>query len=83
MPPNAMALQMARCFADHPELAFELFCCASEIVDDFADYGPVIQANEDGEYDESTAITRLQQARDEVISILRGEFRSASDNEAP
>ena len=81
MPPNAMALQLARCFADHPELAFEFYCCASEVVDDFVDYGPVIQANEDGEYDERTAIARLQRARDEVISILRGEARSARDSE--
>jgi hypothetical protein len=57
-------------FALHPGVAAELYLWASEIVDDFDDYGPVIQAGEDGQYDDSTAFGRLRTSRDAVIKAL-------------
>ncbi len=47
----------------HPDLVAELYYAASEIVDDFDDWGPVIQANEESVYDESTTIQKLRAAR--------------------
>ena len=52
-------------------MAAELYYAASEIVDDFDDYGPVIQANIDGEYDDSTAIVQLRNARAAIIEAIR------------
>ena len=46
--------------ASSDELLLDLYLAASEICDDFEDYGPVLQAGDDGEYDESTAIARLK-----------------------
>jgi hypothetical protein len=57
--------------AAQPHLAALLYLAASEIVDDFEDYGPVLQATSSGLYDESTAIRRLQKVRDEIISALQ------------
>jgi uncharacterized damage-inducible protein DinB len=64
------ALRYARVLATHPSLAVELVSMASEIVDDFDDWGPVIQGDEDGTYSESTAIARLRAARDEFIRLV-------------
>jgi hypothetical protein len=36
--------------AENPELAFEFYCMASEVVDDFEEYGPVLQADQEGAY---------------------------------
>ena len=58
-------------FLQQPLLATELYLAASEIVDDFEDYGPVLQANADGSYDESTVIGRLILARNRVLAALR------------
>ena len=66
-----MSTHIAATLAVHPELAAELYLLASEIVDDFEDYGPVLQANEDGVYDEATAINRLQSVRNALIERLR------------
>jgi hypothetical protein len=65
--------------AAHPELARDLYLLASEIVDDFLDYGGVLQANEVGEYDEATVIRRLEAVRNEIIARMR----SASSPEQP
>ena len=53
------------------ELAFELYCAASEIVDDFEDHGPQLLGTEAGDYDETTPIGRLQQARNILIERLQ------------
>jgi hypothetical protein len=53
------------------ELAFEFYCAASEIVDDFEDYGPQLCGTEDGEYGESTPIGKLQRARNIIIERLQ------------
>jgi len=71
MPPSEMALQIAKTLSDDPDLAFAFYCAASEIVDDFEDYGPVIQATVNGDYDDTTAIGRLLAARARLLSALR------------
>ncbi len=58
-------------FANHPDVATKIYLLASEIVDDFEDYGPVIQANDSSEYDESTVIIRLRDLRNEIIAEIR------------
>lgn len=73
MSSEAMASRVAKVLGEHPELAFEFYCVASEVVDDFGDYGPVLQADEFGMYSNSTAIDRLTQARDKLIKLLRAE----------
>jgi len=57
-------------FAMHPRTAEELYLSASEIVDDFEDFGPVLQASEDGKYDGSTALGRLRAVRNSIIEAL-------------
>ena len=57
--------------AENPELAFELYCQASEIVDDFEDYGPMLQADEDGQYTEETTVRRLEKVRNELRALIR------------
>lgn len=49
-----------------PEAALDFFFAANEIVVDFDDWGPMLQADEDGEYTEETAIIKLRQCRDEI-----------------
>ena len=57
--------------ANDLELAFEFYCAASEIVDDFEDYGPQLYGTETSEYDESTPIGKLQRARNTIIERLQ------------
>jgi hypothetical protein len=59
--------------AQHPDLVAELYYAASEIVDDFDDWGPVIQANENSVYDDSTTIEHLRAARAAIIRAIREE----------
>ncbi len=63
--------------AEHPEKLSELYLAASEIVDDFSDYGAVLQANSEGEYDGTTAIEKLRIARDEIVDGSAG-YRPSS-----
>lgn len=58
-------------FADHPESAARLYLLASEIVDDFEDYGGALQANEDSVYDETSTIIQLRDLRNEISRELR------------
>ena len=51
----------------NPRLLIEFYLAASEIVDDFEDWGPVLQADLSGEYDETTSISRLRKARNAII----------------
>ena len=71
MPRHPMAHRIAKVLGENPELAFEFYCMASEVVDDFEDYGPVLQADEDGAYSEETTIRRLQLARNSLIEKIR------------
>ena len=64
-------MHLKECLAANPELATALYLAASEVVDDFDDYGPVLQANVDGKYDPSTAVERLREARSAVLSAMR------------
>jgi hypothetical protein len=65
-----MANQIAKALGENPEIAFEFYCMASEVVDDFEEYGPVLQADEAGQYSEETTIRRLQAARNSLIKVL-------------
>ena len=67
---NPKVVQMARAFAADPQLAFDFYCAASAIVDDFEEWGPVLQANEGGEYDDTAAIVRLRAIRAEILGHL-------------
>lgn len=66
-----MPTRIASALAANPELAEQLYMLASEIVDDFEDFGPVLQANDAGEYDDSTTIARLKTVRDQLITQAR------------
>jgi hypothetical protein len=66
-----MTKRIAQILASNPGVAFDFYCAASEIVDDFEDYGPVLQADEHGEYSEETTIRELQLARKAIIELLR------------
>ena len=70
MDDQPMAHRVAKVLVENPDLAFEFYSVASEVVDDFEDYGPILQANEDGAYTEDTTIVRLQAARNEIIEKL-------------
>lgn len=72
--PERFEVDLARLLADDPALAFELYTMASEIVDDFDDYGPMIQSDETGAYSSETVIQRLRAARDEIIRRRRGKL---------
>jgi hypothetical protein len=65
-----MATRIARVLGEHPTLAMEFYCMASEVVDDFEDYGPVLQGDQNGDYAPETAIRRLQAARKELIRLF-------------
>ena len=58
--------------AANPEALRDLYLAASEIVDDFDDYGPVLQATEDGDYDAGTAIGRLKTVRNGIVLAVSG-----------
>lgn len=49
-----------------PEVALDLFFAASEVVADFDEWGPVLQADENGEYTDETAIVQLRNSRDAI-----------------
>jgi hypothetical protein len=66
-----MSRQLADLFANNPQLAFDFYRAASEIVDDFEEFGSVLQANDAGDYDETTAIGKLQALRNEIIALSR------------
>lgn len=73
MKPESMATRIARVLGEHPTLALEFYCMASEVVDDFEDYGPVLQGDENGSYTGATVIRRLQAARNELIRLFSEE----------
>jgi hypothetical protein len=67
---EAMKAMMARVFGANPDLTFEFYCMASEIVDDFEDDGPLLQCDENAEYGERTPIRRLQAVRNRFIRLF-------------
>ena len=69
---HPMVYRVAQVLGHDPDLAFEFYCMASEIVDDFEDYGSALQADEDGEYSDGTTIARLRVARNCLIELIRG-----------
>jgi hypothetical protein len=66
-----MSDRIPETLASNPDLARDLYLLASELVDDFLDYGPILQANDDGDYDESTTIRRLESVRNALVERLR------------
>jgi hypothetical protein len=66
---RAMVDRLARLFSDDPILAMDFYCASSEIVDDFEDYDGLMP-NKDGAFDETTAIIKLQQLRNELKKRL-------------
>jgi len=58
---------LERYLARNPEISYELYLIASEIVDDFEDYGPQLPANENNVFDEGTTIRRFQTLRNRII----------------
>ena len=60
MPRKPFSEIVAATFAANPELAEEFYLSASELLNDFDHWGPMIQANEDGEYDDTTEIQKLR-----------------------
>ena len=64
--------------AEHPDMLKELYLAASEIVDDFDDFGETLQANIDGEYDESSPVQKLRKARDEIVFGAEGYWPSST-----
>jgi hypothetical protein len=65
-----MVSRLASVLAENPELAFELYCQASEVVDDFNEFGPVLQADADGQYSNETTIRRLEAVRNRIVSKI-------------
>ena len=65
-----MSDAIKRVLAENPDLAADLYLIASEIVEGYEDSGPVLLANEEDEYDETTAIVRLQALRDELVKAM-------------
>ena len=64
-------MRLQNCLVRNPELAEQLYLAASEIVDDFDDYGAVLQGNQHGKYDRGTAVEKLRAARDAIASVLQ------------
>jgi hypothetical protein len=65
-----MVSRLASVLAANPEFAFELYCQASEVVDDFNEFGPVLQADADGQYSSETTIRRLEAVRNRIVSKI-------------
>lgn len=58
--------QLLAALNSDPNSALDFFFAANEVVADFRDWGPVLQADENGEYTPETAIIQLEQARDAI-----------------
>lgn len=71
-----LADRLVEAFRAHPQLALEFYCMASEVVDDFEDYGPALQADSTGTYTDQTVIRRLQVARNELVRLLAARRNS-------
>jgi hypothetical protein len=71
MPADRMKQELLAAFNRDPDAALDFFFAANEIVADFDDWGPMLQANENGEYSDETAIIQLRQCRD-AIKLLAG-----------
>lgn len=69
--PTGHNMRLVSAMTDDPDVALQFYLTASEIVDDFEEWGPVLQANLDGHYDETSAIIRLQRLRNKIIELTR------------
>lgn len=61
-----MRAELDAAFRRDPDAALNLVLAASEVVADFDEWGPVLQADEDGEYTDETAIVQLRKSRDAI-----------------
>ncbi len=82
MPREPFSARVVRAFAADPEAAAELYISASEIINDFEHWGPVIQANEDGVYDDSTEIVKLRLAYERISAIIAAQFKPGGTADA-
>ena len=71
MSATRMAKSIVDVLASDLELAFEFYCAASEIVDDFEDHGPQLFGTDEGAFDETTPIGKLQRTRYVIIERLQ------------
>jgi uncharacterized damage-inducible protein DinB len=72
---NATVLAYARIFFEDPVTTFEPVTMASNLLDDFDEYGPVIQADDDGAYSPGTSLERLRYARDRLFAAFDERVR--------
>lgn len=70
MPRRPFSEVVVAAFAARPDLAEEFYLSASELLHDFDVYGPAVQANELGEYDETTEIEKLRVAYDGLSALI-------------
>lgn len=61
---DKMKREMVAVINRNPGAVLELLLAVDEVIADFHEWGPVLQADEDGQYTEDTAIVQLQRARD-------------------
>lgn len=66
MPVNRLNQELLAALNRDPDAALNFFFAASEVVADFREWGPVLQADEAGEYTPETAIIQLERARDAI-----------------
>lgn len=82
MPREPFSARVVRAFAADPEAAAEFYMSASELLNDFEHWGPVIQVNEDGVYDDSTEIVKLRLAYERISAIIAAQFKAADSTDA-
>jgi hypothetical protein len=70
MPRRPFPEVVVAAFAARPDLAEEFYLSASELLHDFDEYGPVVQANEFGEYDDTTEIEKLRVAYNGLSALI-------------
>lgn len=61
---EALEIRLVNAVSANPKAALDLLLAVDEVIADFHEWGPVLQADEDGQYTEETAIVQLQRARD-------------------
>lgn len=63
---DRMKRELIAAINGNPDAALELLFAVDEIIADFHEWGPMLQADEDGRYTPETAIVQLEQARDTI-----------------
>lgn len=63
---NRTNLELVRAIVRDPQATLNLMLAVDEIIADFHEWGPVLQADEHGEYTAETAIARLEAVRNAI-----------------